>query len=1478
MTYKKEGFIGAAMRNHTIVILITVLLIIGGIFALKDMPRNEFPVFTIRQGLVVGIYPGATSAEVEAQLTTEVENYIYGFKEVNKFKTYSYSKEGMMYMFVELNDDVENADQFWSKLKHGLNDFKKTLPSGVYALMVNSDFGDTSALLITLSSDTKSYKELEKELKKLEAECRKIPATSKIKHFGLQHEKIFVNVNPELLKEYRINSLTLMGNYRMNGGVNYAGELKDGNYDLAVHLPPNYESEKDLANQIVYSDPSGNIIRLKDVATIERRYDEPKSYLRQNGKKTILLSLEMQTGNNIVQYGKDVDKAIASFQKNSFEDIEVAKISELPKYVDESISNFMLEFLMAIIAVILVTIILLPFRVASVAGITVPISVLITLGILYFIGVELHTVSLAGLILVLGMIVDNSIVIIDNHIEKLDHNISPWQAAIQSAKELLIPVVTATLAIMAANIPLGFMIPGGAGEFMKTLPIVISVALIVSVLVAVLLVPYLNFVFIKKGLTSTKKKKGKSFLDRLQGWFDSSLEAAFKRPKWVVGIGALFVGFAVFLFMNLDQQLFPEMERNQFAVEIILPIGASLENTAQVVDSLEQVLLSDNRVVNVASFIGTTSPRFHTMYAPGMPAPNVGQLLINTVSNKATREIVNDYEEKYSHAFANAHVKWKILSLQPTKAPVEVLISSDSIGDIRAVERQVLEIIATAKNVGWVRDDWQEKRQSVKVNLDRDRANRLGYSKQQVANSLAMGLKGMTLTTLWEGDYPVDVELLQETSGARNLNTLSDQYISSQTGMATLPLRSIASFTPEWTEGNIVRRNGIRTLTILVDNARGVVASSIFNEIQPQIDALELPEGTTITHGGDHAEMSRTFIPMGYALGLSIILIFIIILFQFKKIRLSLIIMATMLLALPGTAIGMHLMGYPFGTTAFIGIISLCGMVVRNGIILIDYARELKDKRNMPIYEAALAAGKRRMRPIFLTSAAASAGVVPMILSRSPLWGPVGTVICFGLLISMVLTLYILPVLYMLTYPEGKKVKNGFWSVPPKPVLIALVIGFSLFSLNGNAQTLSLDSCKQLAIENNRKIADAQYNVLASQEVSKAAFTNYFPKISANLMAMRSVDYLLSIETPEIRLPVSDIEGTLLENGQQFAYLPPMEISMIDKVNLAGLTAIIPVYMGGQIRNGNKLAKVGVEVSQLQKEMTTTDVLIKTEELYWSVIGLKEKLNTLGGYVSLLDTLLRDVNNFYEAGLTQRNDVLKVQLRQNELQMNRLKLVNGLDLSKKLLCQHIGIECDSLLTLTDEPNISEGTAGSANVSELLYSRTEYQLTDIAIKAEKLQMKMTRGESLPQLALGGSVFYAEIDKLDLDNTIGLASLSIPITDWWGASHKIKEHRFKIEQARNKQSEAYELLTLQFENARNVLQQNLDEVKLALAALGQAQENLKITQDNYQAGIIGISDLLEAQAMAQSTKDKLTNSKCNAEIAKAKYLQAIGKYEN
>ena len=1322
----------------------------------------------------------------------------------------------------------------------------------------------------------KSYKELEEQLKKLESDCRKIPATSKIKHFGLQKENIFVNVRPELLNEYNIKSLSLLGSYQANGMVSYAGKLDDGTTVMPVHFPPNFESEKDLAEQIVYSDPNGNVVRLKNIATIERKYDKPGNFIRQNGKKTILLSLEMQPGNNIVAYGKDVDKVLENFKKHCPEGIETAKISELPKYVGDSVNNFLREFLIAIMAVIMVTLILLPMRVASVAGITVPISVMITLAILYFTGIELHTVSLASLILVLGMIVDNSIVVIDNHVTKIDQGFSPWHAAIKSAKELVAPIVVATLAILAAYIPLGFMVPGTAGEFMNTIPWVVTIALTVSILVALFLVPYLNFVFIKKGLRNPKKLNKKTFLDVLQGWFDKSIDKAFEHPRMVIAIGIGSVVGSVLLFQLTDQQLFPEMERNQFAVEVYLPTGSSLKSTRKVVDSLESVLLKDKRVTNVTSFIGTSSPRFHTVYAPQMPASNFGQLLVNTKSDKATREIVNEYSPQYSDNFINAHVKWKILAMQLNKASIEVRISSDSVKDIRSTQKKVMEILSKTQGLAWVRTDWDQPQQNINVNLDRDKANRMGYYKSLVATSVMIGLDGVPLTTIWEDDYPVEVVLKQEQSSTENLKTIADQYITSPMSFSAIPLRSMADFTPSWSEGTIVRRNGVPTLTVMIDNTPKAVAAEILGNIKPQIEKLKLPEGTSVSWGGDFEAMQEVFIPMGIALGVSIILIFFILLIQFRKAKLALLIMSGMLLTLPGAVIGLLIMRFPFSTTAFIGITSLCGMVVRNGIILIDYARELKETQGMSTKEAAIAAGKRRMRPIFLTSAAAGVGVIPMIISRSPLWGPMGTVICFGLLFSMVLTLYILPVLYSVSYSDkGKRAK--FWNLPRN--IKMLLAGFlltvpSLFG-TGQAQTVSLDSCKQLALHNNRKIKEAELQVRASGQQRKEVFTNFFPKVSVAAFALRSADYLIKAQTPSMNLPVWDGKNPgQLMNPTQFAYVPSMSLGLLDYMNTAAVTVTMPVYAGGRIRRGYKLARLGEDVNVYQKAMTRDEVLARTEELFWNLQSLCEKEKTIQSYQLLLDSLYRDVNNYTNAGLAQRNDVLKVQLKQNELRTNLLKLKNGINLTRRALCQHVGLIYDSSLVFNALPDNQVVPVMFLDPEQLVKNRSEYQLLNKAVEVRQVQKKMAAGEYLPQLSVVGTGFTYDVMDKTSNNALGMVSLSIPISDWWAGSHKIKKQEIEVEQARNSLQENTEMLVLQIRQAANEVGETSFQVSVSQVSVEQANENLRISQDNYKAGMIGISDLLEAQAVVQQTKDNLIDARCQFRSKLAKYKLMTG----
>ncbi len=1017
---KKHEFnlIEAAMKHWQIVVSIIGLTMVLGIFALFNMSRNEFPEFVIRQGLVVGVYPGATSEEVEQRLTKEVENYIFGYQEVNKLKTYSYSKEGMMIIFVELNDNVKDADRFWSKLRHGLNELQgqTDIPAQVLALIGTNDFGDTAAMMITMSSDKKSYTELESILKQLESRVRRISSASKIKRFGTQKEKIFIYLDNEKMNEHSIDPLAMMAVFQSFTSLNYGGELVYGENSFPIHFPEWFNTEKDIEEQIIYSSPDGNTIRIKDIARVERRYDDPADFIKNNGNNALLLTLEMQPGNNIVHFGEEVEEVLAAFENEVDADVHINLISNLPEVVDESISHFLKEFGIAILSVVIVCMIFLPFRVASVAAVSIPISILITLFILQTLGIQLDIVSLAGLIVVLGMVVDNAIVVIDNHVEKLDHGETPWDAAWKAATELFLPVLSATAAIIAAFMPLTLFLVGIASDFIKFFPWTIAIALIVSMIVAVLLVPFMCYIFIKMGLHSEDKSdKKKSFLDIVQGFYDKGLELAFKYSKTTMVLGLGSVLLAVGLAATLKQQLFPSVDRTQFAVEVTLPLGANLEQTEAILDSIDLTLRQDDRVTNVASFVGNGSPRFHALYAPHEPDIAYGQLIVNTISNDATIELLNEYARKFNGQFPNAGVKWKQLAMESFQAPIEIRVSGEEITDMKHVAVQVDSVLKAHEQTTWVRNDWKEQRPYILVDIDRNKANQLGFSRSFISANLLSSVEGSPINTLWEGDIAVDMVVKTEPKDMNEIKDLASSYVNSPYTTGSVPLRSISDLKPAWSEGQITRRNGVRTISVLADVERGAIYSDVFADVKPFLDDLNLPDGISIEYGGEYAETLSNYTPLAISLGTSLILIFFILLFQFKRIPVALLVVSSVFLSLLGAVVGLHLVGYPFGFTAFIGIIGLIGISVRNGIILVDYTLFLIKHEHMMPFDAAMAAGKRRMRPIFLTSMAAAMGVIPMIVSNSPLWGPLGTVICFGLIMGMIFILFVLPVAYWLT-------------------------------------------------------------------------------------------------------------------------------------------------------------------------------------------------------------------------------------------------------------------------------------------------------------------------------------------------------------------------------------------------------------------------------------------------------------------------------
>jgi multidrug efflux pump subunit AcrB len=1016
MTEKKRSLIDILLRYRQPIIILTAILVGAGIWGLVKMPRDEYPEFKIRQGIIVGIYPGASSEQVEEQVTDKVEKYLFQYKSVNRSKTYSVSKENLMIIYVEVSDKEKDPDGFWVKLRHGLNEMKAGLPSGLVSLTADNDFGNTSALLIAVQSDTKTYRELEDFIKKLETDVRRIPAVSRVKRYGAQKEEIHVYVDNAKLARYGIKPLTLAAAVNPQSAVGYAGELDDGQLIRPLHIPASYRTENDLAEQIVYADPAGTVVRLKDLARVVREYEEPQSYIRVNGKKCLVVSLEMQTGNNIVEFGKDVSKVIDDFDKSLPADVKIETLSNTPDAVSKSIGNFLKEFAIAVLAVIAVTLILLPSRVALAAAATIPITILSSLGILWAAGMDLQTVSLACLIVVLGLVVDDPIVIIDNYVEKLDGGLSRRTAASRSVQELFPSVFTATIIIMCCFFPITFFLNGVAEDFVRSMPPTVATTLTASLLAASLLTPLMCFFFIKQGVRNDKTGKRSAFLNGLQKHYDLAVEKVFRKKVLAISIGALsfFVGLVILRLVPM--QSFPKIERDQFAVEVTLPEGSSLGQTDAVLKDLEALLMKDPRVKVVTAFVGTSSPRFHTLYTPRFPSRDCGQLVVLTDSKESTVKILDEYSRKYVGSFPNAQVKWKQLEMVDYKEPIEIRISGNDIQDLKRTAGKVKDSLRSIRGIAWVHDDYREPVQAIDVKVKRDEATRVGYPNALLTYSLMAVTKGLPAATLWEGDYPLQVRFKFEGMNKPAPGDIENIYVTSPLLGSAVPVRQIADLRPAWTEGDIVRRNGVRTLTVQAELDRNAYASEVTKKIRPVVDKMSLPEGVRIKYGGETESSHEYFTLLFYSMAVSLTIIFLILMFEFRSLKKSLLIMIIMPLTIFGAAFGILVTGYPFSITAFVGMIALFGIVVRNGIIYVQYADELRRNHGYGPEQAAIAAGKRRMRPIFLTAMAAAVGVVPMILSGSSLWGPLGSVICFGLLFALVLSLLILPVLYYILH------------------------------------------------------------------------------------------------------------------------------------------------------------------------------------------------------------------------------------------------------------------------------------------------------------------------------------------------------------------------------------------------------------------------------------------------------------------------------
>ena len=1029
---RKMKWLKWPLEHYPITLLIIGIFFVLGIFGMYDMPKDEFPHAIIRQGVVVAVYPGATTEEVEQQVARPLERYLFTYGEVNRVKTTTTSQNGMCIVMVRLNDDVNNKDEVWSKIKHGLNGFKSQLPSGVLAIVVNDDFGNTSALLIAIESDQRSYRELKAYSDELSDRLRRIPSVANVKLFGEQKEQISLYVDRQRLQAYGIGQQMLFSRLQAQGITTMSGSIDDDDQQIPIHVASQENSEEEIANQIIISDPiTGKVARVRDVARVVREYEPMSSRIEQDGHPCVLLSMEMNPGNNVVQYGGEVDKVLDDFRENVLpDDVKVTRIADKPKVVHVSITDFLRDLLIAMLVIILVMMVLFPLRSAIVASITIPLSTFVSVAFMYMLGIELNIVTLAALIVVLGMVVDNSIVVIDGYLEYLGKGFEPKRAAIDSAKQYFMPMMLATVCICAIFYPFLITMKGIFHDCLKDFPITVTINLMVSLLLAVTVIPFLEVRLIKP---ENVKTDGNAITKWVQKTYDKVLDFTFRRPWVTIGGGIIVILLSTIIVPTLKIRLFPYADRDQFAVEIFLPDGKGLSETTELADSVRHVLARDERVKGITSFIGCSSPRFMDAYAPQMAGKNYAQLIVNTQSDKATLDLLAKYQPQLGEAFPNAYVKFKRLDyLEVTE--LEYRFYGDNLDSLHVVAERLMERMRQMPEVEWVHTDHFQPQPIINVELDPVASAQLGVTRTTAQLALSANSSDLRVGQMWEGDYELPIVVKDDAdmtfSDVANLGIASPMSIVSSginQSNSTVPLRQIAKVSPQWSESRIVHRGGERCITVTGHFAQGVYTAPVEKEIARIMQQeIEIPQGVRSEVGGE-IEYGNEALPQIFGgIVIALIIVFFFLLFNFKKFGITTICMVALALMIPGSLIGLGLMNRSLGLTSIFGLITLMGMIMRNEILIFEHAIDLikkyvaehgdwtvdREGYNNAVKQAAYEAGKRRMVPIFLTTATTAVGVVPMIIAQSSFWMPVGVTIFAGGIGSLIMVVTMLPVIY----------------------------------------------------------------------------------------------------------------------------------------------------------------------------------------------------------------------------------------------------------------------------------------------------------------------------------------------------------------------------------------------------------------------------------------------------------------------------------
>ncbi len=1008
-----------AIRRNRVTGVFIVVLAAAGVAAYGDMPRQMDPGFIVRTAQIVTNFPGASPERVEQLVTERIEKVVQEIPELDN--VVSQSRTGVSIVNVNVREEFKEMRPIWDNLRRKVDRIRGELPEGTIGPTVNDEFGDVYGIIYTMTSDGFSYAEMKDVGDEIRDELLRVADVAKVEILGVQPEHVFVEYNNARLAQLGLSPTALQQILEARNIILPGGDIDVEGESIALEPSGNFVSVSELGRTLIPIPGGSDVAYLEDIATITRGYEDPPgSIVRSSGAPALSFAIAMSEGGNLIELGDRVAQFFEALPGQYPHGLDFERTFFEPQTVSDRVDDFVSNVAQAVAIVLGVMLLSLGLRTGLVVAALIPTAMVITLLVMSIAGISIDQMSLAALIIALGLLVDNAIVVSESIMVRMAAGERAFDAAVSSARELQLPLLISSLTTAAAFLPI-FLAESAVGEYTGVLFVVVSITLLVSWLLALTMTPLLCTAFIRP----TKDKE--SFDTPLYRAYRAALTFVLRRRAMSLAVVVVVFLGAMQLFRFVPQIFFPPQDRGLFLAEFSLAPGTSIDRTERMAERIDAFIRKELRVgpkktegIEVwTDYIGATPPRFVLGYGPEPPKPSRLEMVVNATSIDVCPRLMKRLDQFAVENFPDVktHIRY-LTNGPPVDKPVQIRLSGKDPERLFEIVEQVktkLRNTSGARNIG---DDWETRVKKLVVSIDEERARRAGVTNLDVAVSLQTFLSGLETTQYREGDKVIPIMLRSVAADRRDIDRVETLNVFSQRTGESVPLRQVADVKPAWQPAEILRRDRYRTVTVESDVDADHTAADVIRVIQPWLEAQRAEWGIGYRYelGGEVESSGEANASIGEKMPIAGLIIVLLLVWQFNSLRKPILVLATIPLALIGVVVGLLVMRSYFGFMTLLGVVSLAGIVINNAIVLIDRIQIELDEFGRSPQAAILEAAQRRLRPILLTTATTVASLIPLYLGGGPMWEPMAVAIMFGLVFSTALTLGVVPLLYAILF------------------------------------------------------------------------------------------------------------------------------------------------------------------------------------------------------------------------------------------------------------------------------------------------------------------------------------------------------------------------------------------------------------------------------------------------------------------------------